>query len=250
MSTTTKPKTVKLTKKQKLLMEVEEQIKSEKQLEELFGGDSLVLSYEMKPDGGIVQVAPTTAKPLVLCDMGLDISTSVTGVSFFDKQGKLVAMDHIKLNRAKFKTLWDKADYCWTQLPVLAAKYNVKVDRVFVEENAKRFSEGYSSADTILTMAKINGIVSYITHRLFGVDVIDVNVTKARTAIGYRNVKGAPGTVKERVRAFVIAGDPSLPIKRHVALTGKSKGQLVMDAEVADEVDALVICKGGRLLNP
>lgn len=186
----------------------------------------------------------------ILCDMGLDISTSVTGVAFFDKNGVLVTMDHIKLNTSKLNTMWEKADHCLTELPNLVAKHNVKVDRVFVEENAKRFSPGFSSADTILTLAKMNGIVSYIAHTLFGIDVIDINVTKARSAIGYKNVKGAPGTVKEKVRAFVLKTNPNLPIKRHVAPTGQFKGQLVMNKEVEDEIDALVVCKGGQLLNP
>ena len=44
---------------------------------------------------------------------------------------------------------------------------NYKLKNVFVEANAKMFTPGFSSADTILTLAKFNGICCYIIFKLF-----------------------------------------------------------------------------------
>jgi hypothetical protein len=58
-----------------------------------------------------------------------------------------------------------------------------KIEKIFVEANAKMFSTGFSSADTLLTLAKFNGLISYLSHKAFNAEVIDVNVTSARKAV-------------------------------------------------------------------
>lgn len=182
-------------------------------------------------------------------DLGLDISTAVTGVVLLDHlTGDLVKMDHIKLNIAKLTNLFEKADYAADWLNQNVNSYFVK--RIFVEANAKGFSVGFSSADTLFTLAKMNALISYLAHKQFGVEVFNVNVTSARSKIGYKDNRKIKKPVKEKVREFVLAANPALPVKTHIAKTGKSKGLSVMDAECADEVDAWVICRGGQLLNP
>ena len=114
-------------------------------------------------------------------DLGLDISTSVVGVCLLDASGDLVFLDCIKLTSIKFETIWDKADEVNAVLSVMM--FNKNVRRIFVEENAKRFAVGYSSADTILTLAKFNGIVSYLAQKAFSAPVIDINVNSARSKL-------------------------------------------------------------------
>jgi hypothetical protein len=180
--------------------------------------------------------------------LGLDISTAVVGFVILEPNGTMVKMDHVKLNIVKFPDLFTKVD--WTIERLITGCDGYKIKKIFVEANAKMFTPGFSSADTILTLAKMNALVSYLSHKFFNVPVTDVNVTSARSRIGYKNNRLDKRTVKEKVREFVVNLHPEFPIKTHVAKTGKSKGQSVMNAEVADEIDAFVIARGGQILNP
>lgn len=181
-------------------------------------------------------------------DLGLDISSSITGVVLMDKGGSMVFMGHVPLTSTKYKNIFDKADavlgWIQTELP------DVKVRRIFVEANAKGYSAGFSSADTLFTLAKINALVSYLTHKWFKAPVIDVNVTSARSRIGYKNNKSVKKPVKEKVREFVLLNHPYLPFQTRTVMVGKNKGQVVPASGVEDEIDAWIVCRGGQLLNP
>ena len=193
-------------------------------------------------------------------DLGLDISTSVVGVCFLDhKSGKLVKLGSVKLNTVNCDNLWKKADRFEKEIGELLVELGVGVvvSRVFVEANAKMFTPGFSSADTILTLAKFNGICSYIMHNLLKQrsttpgPIIDVNVVSARSRLGIKiDRKDKTKTTKEKVREQLLLLYPNIPIKTHVAKTGKNKGQTVPDKEMEDVLDAFVIVAGGRVLFP
>lgn len=184
-------------------------------------------------------------------DIGLDISTSVIGVCLLESDsGQLISLSNIKLNSTKFKSLWEKADHADVILRDLKNKTDRTVYRIFVEASAKGFSPGFSSADTLFTLAKFNGIVSYIARNVFSAELIDVNVSSARKQLGIkidRNNKTL--STKEKVRMQVLQLYPDLPIKKHIAKTGKSKGKEVVDKECEDEIDSFVIARGGQLIN-
>jgi hypothetical protein len=182
-------------------------------------------------------------------DLGLDISSSITGAVLMDKKGNLVFMGHVPLTSSKYKNLFDKADAVLEWIKNTLPRH-VKVKRIFVEANAKGYSAGFSSADTLFTLAKMNALVSYLTHKWYGVDVIDINVTSARSRIGYKNNKAVKKPVKEKVREFVLQQNPHIPFKTRVVGKGKNKGAVVPEEGVADEIDAWVICRGGQALNP
>ena len=201
--------------------------------------------------------------------LGLDISTSVVGFcglagediweveedgELLVEQGRLETLDAIKLTGTKLENLWQKADYVSDWFFNWKAKNpDVVITKIFVEENAKRFAEGFTSADVILTLAKFNGIVSYLAHKTFDAEVFNINVTKARSAIGFKNkLDGAIDpltkkkmTVKEKVFNHVIALHPEFPWKKHVAKSGSHKGNEVFDDCSRDMCDAYVVCKGG-----
>jgi hypothetical protein len=181
--------------------------------------------------------------------MGLDISTAFTGVTLLDAEGRLVFMRHVDLTSPYLDTLFEKADVtiAWLrhQLPL-----NIKIRRIFVEEHAKGYTGGFSSADTLFTLAKINVLVSYLCHKCFKVDIINVNPTTARSKIGYKNNKSVKKPVKEKVRDFVLTTNPNLPFQTRQVTKGKDKGKLVPAPGCADEIDAWVICRGGQLKYP
>lgn len=179
-------------------------------------------------------------------DLGLDISSAVTGLVLLDTVGRLEKMDFIKLNTSKLTNIFEKADYAKEWLESNIKGY--KIRNIFVEANAKMFTKGFSSADTLFTLAKMNALISYLSHKQFNAPVIDVNVTSARSRIGYKNNLKDKRPVKEKVREFVLKNYSEIVIRHHVAKTGKNKGSIVMDAEMADCIDAFVICKGGQVI--
>lgn len=181
-------------------------------------------------------------------DLGLDISSSVTGVVLLKKNSNLVFMGHVPLTSARFTNLFDKADAVIDWIKGNIPK-NVKVSRIFVEANAKGYSMGFSSADTLFTLAKMNALVSYLTYKWFGAPVLDINVTSARSRIGYKNNKGDKRPVKEKVREFVLLNNPHLPFKTRVVQVGKKKGFVVPAAGIEDEIDGWIVCRGGQLLH-
>lgn len=178
-------------------------------------------------------------------DLGLDISSSVTGVVLLDSFGKVVKMDFIKLNIAKLTNIFEKADHAKEWFENNLKGYNIR--NIYVEANAKMFTAGFSSADTLFTLAKMNALISYLSLKQFPTaKVIDINVTSARSKIGYKNNKLDKRPVKEKVREYVLSKFPEVTVSKHIAKTGKQKGEMVMDAEMADVIDAFVICRGGQ----
>jgi hypothetical protein len=128
-------------------------------------------------------------------------------------------------------------------------KYEVR--RIFVEEAAKKFSPGFSSAGTIFALASFNGIVSYLAHELFGVKPQMINVRSARKQLGIKiNYKDKTKDTKTKVFEAVVGLNPDFPWEQHVAKTGKRKGQTVYGKHNFDMADAWVICRGGQLIHP
>lgn len=193
-------------------------------------------------------------------DIGLDISTSIVGVCFLDHQtGKKITLFHIDLTSKKFENMWQKVDHVmevlvdkvrWYKSSSNAGPPPCFFKRVFVEANAKGYKTGFSSADTLFTLAKMNGIISYECYKQLKLPVIDVNVTSARSRIGYKDKKAIKRPVKEKVREFVLQVYPEIAIETRIVERGKHKGERVPVEGAADEIDAFVICRGGQLLNP
>jgi hypothetical protein len=178
--------------------------------------------------------------------LGLDVSTSCTGICLTDENEQLVVLDAVKLTSTTIPNMWSKADRCIEEIKNIVG--NRPVSKIFVEANAKMFTGGFSSADTLFTLAKFNGLISYLSYKAFNAEVYDINVTSARKAIGFKNTQADKRPVKEKVFDFVTALHPEFPWKRHVAKTGGKKGQEVYDTEMKDACDAWVICVGGSRL--
>ena len=180
--------------------------------------------------------------------LGLDVSTSVTGVSIVDPLMDPVAGANIAhLDRIEFKkcvTLWDKADRVKSELQLLKVRFpNITV--FALEEPLLGFSKGMSSAATITTLMRFNGIVSYIGRDVFGLEPTYVPAASARKLCGVKlqktSVAGMPH--KEQVFKHMCEHDLS-----HVRwpLTPKS-GAIVGWSR--DATDAYVIARAAGLMN-
>lgn len=185
-------------------------------------------------------------------DLGLDISTSVVGVVLLNSRtGKMEKMFAIKLTGTKFDDLWSKADHVQSELEREVVNDGFLVKRIYVEENAMAFTKGFSSAGTLFTLAKFNGIVSNDARRMFGSKPKMINVRSARKQLGIKiDTKDKSTDTKTKVFTVVRTLNPTFTWEQHVAKTGKSKGQLVYDKHNCDIADAWVICRGGQIIEP
>lgn len=184
-------------------------------------------------------------------DIGLDVSTSVIGVCVLDhKSGALIDIYPIKLTKASLEDIWDKAvELRW----ILGMKHKPEwtVKRVFVEDVAKKFSPGFSSAQTIVTLAKMNAMACLIAMDEYKVKPTFVNVRSARAALGIKiDTKDKSKSTKDKVFEKVLLLQPNFPWIQHMAKTGKHVGTMVYDNCNQDMGDAWVACRGGQILVP
>lgn len=182
--------------------------------------------------------------------IGLDISTSVTGIAIIESRKNFNPNHHVvhwrPIELQKCKTFWKKTDVIRDALIDVREKHAPNVSTIFVEEPMKRFATGMSSAQTVSTLQRMNGIVCYIAYKIWGVEPEYVNVSAARKASGVKVVqtKKDPQQRNAKKQTFdhMLANDLSYivwPTKRN----SQPKDWAF------DVVDAYVIAKGGMLLN-
>ena len=121
--------------------------------------------------------------------------------------------------------------------------------KIYIEKAAMMFTPGMSSAQTIMTLGRFNGIISNILYKKFGIKPTMLGVTSARSKLGIKiDRKDKSKTTKDKVFEIVKTMHPEFPWITHIAKNGKFKDQLVYDKENYDMCDAFVIVAGGRLL--
>lgn len=132
--------------------------------------------------------------------VGLDVSTSCTGLCCLDSDGQILKIFPIVLS--KEDTFTKKCNLVASELDKVAKE--MKVDEVFIEQNLSSFRRGLSSAHTINTLARFNGACSLISYQVFGVDPTLLNVTNARNHVGLKmNHKDKTVSTKEKVFSWV-----------------------------------------------
>lgn len=186
----------------------------------------------------------------IVVNIGIDVSTSICGVCVLEhKTGKLISLFPIKLTSSKLEDIWDKAMEFQSEFQkAMSPKWTV--DKIFVEDVAKMFSPGFSSAGTLITLAKMNAIVCLTVYNMFHVKPIYVNVRSARAKLGIKiDTKDKSRSTKEKVLEQVIALQPAFPWIQHLAKSGKNTGKMVYDTCNGDMADSYVAVRGGMLLN-
>ena len=186
-------------------------------------------------------------------NLGLDISTSCTGyaISEIDSQGNTakIVLGSIKLDQ--IDGLMMKADHVKSVLEDLKKTY--VFDSVYVEENMQAFRPGASSAQTLVKLAKFNGIVCYICNQVLGRDPSGVNVNQARKTLGInlQREKSCGVSTKEQIfkwaSAHPLLADHKWPTKK--ISSGPRKGAEVIETSAYDMSDAFVVVLSGQILN-
>lgn len=167
--------------------------------------------------------------------LGLDISTSITGITVLDNNGKVVIFDMVDMRSKKFTSFFNKADAIERRLVQLKNEYNI--DKIFIEESLQAFRPGLSSASVILTLGRFNGIVSWISYKIFGFEPHYIGASTARKALGIKVQRG------ENAKEIVLKRVLELEKGFHVEYT--PKGNPV--AGSYDRADAYVIARAGYL---
>lgn len=162
-----------------------------------------------------------------------------------DQNGNLNSMGAVQL--ARCKSIYDKADKLEKFFYELTNK--VDITHVYVEENLQAFRPGFSSAKTILSLAKFNGIACLLAKKQFSTTPINLNVNAARKTIELKIKRGdKKNNTKQQVFEWVnnkTAYDwPTKKLK-----SGPRKGIIVLEDFVYDMADAYVIALAGHKMN-
>lgn len=172
--------------------------------------------------------------------LGLDISTSCTGISILDHSGDLKQLNFIDMTSCK--SYWDKVDLYREEMKSIVLGLDGPVSRIFIEESLQRFRSGMSSAKTLSTLTKFNGVASFITREITGIEPEYFNVNTARKAVNLSVKRGE--NAKEKVQEWTETQiDFAWPTK--VLKSGPRKGLEVRLKACEDMADAYLISRAG-----
>ena len=141
--------------------------------------------------------------------LGLDISTSITGATVIEGGKILKTTFWDTRNKNRFPTIYKKAWHVKEQLESLAATY--KISHIYIEQSLHSFRSGFSSAQTLSTLSRFNGIISWVCWDLFGIEPQMIAATSARkqASVGIKRGDNA----KEKVLQFIIDKYPDIEIQ-------------------------------------
>tara|TARA_R100001082_G_C4337904_1_gene148696 strand:+ start:498 stop:1025 length:528 start_codon:yes stop_codon:yes gene_type:complete len=165
--------------------------------------------------------------------LGLDISTSITGVTIVSDD------DDILLNEAwdlrKYKNFFDKANFVNEQIIKLAKDSRFDIASIFIEQSLQSFRSGFSSAKTLSTLSRFNGVVSWMVFKEFDIEPQYIAATSARRLCGIKVPRGIKA--KQFVMNYLIENEPNFAIE--YTKFGNPK------PEYYDRADSLVIARAG-----
>lgn len=111
--------------------------------------------------------------------LGLDISTSVIGFTFFSNDYKFLEISYLKFKKGT--DLFIKLDEF---IEYFESKYGaLPIESIGIEEPLKAFKGKFSSADTIQKLTQINAMISGWLYNRLGVKPEYYNVNAARKLV-------------------------------------------------------------------
>ena len=166
--------------------------------------------------------------------LGLDISTSITGYTILNDKGVVVEIGSWDMrNKKQWTDLFCKAAKIKYELAIINQRFTIK--HIFIEPSLNMFMVGKSSAHTIATLTKFNGIVSWFTYEIFEKEPEYIPAVSARKKCGLTIRRGRKA--KEQVMEFLLDTEPAFGVD--YTRTGK------IQPHCYDEADSLIIAKAG-----
>ena len=142
--------------------------------------------------------------------LGLDVSTSITGATVLDEVGKVVSNEAWDFrNKKHFPTLFEKGYEIKELLYQLKQEYDIT--SIYIEQSLQSFRSGFSSAKTLSTLSRFNGIVSWLCYEVFESQPEYIAATSARKQCGITIPKGQKA--KQIVIQYVVDNVPDVLIE-------------------------------------
>ena len=163
--------------------------------------------------------------------LGLDISTSITGITILDKDCEILYND--ALDTRKYKSLFEKARVLQEKLKEINKQYKIK--DIYIEKSLQSFRSGFSSAKTLSTLSSFNGIVSWMCFEIFKREPEYIAAPSARKLCGIKIPKGQKA--KQVVLKFLLDNEPSFVVEYTKFGNPKPK--------YFDMADSIIIAKAG-----
>lgn len=166
--------------------------------------------------------------------LGLDVSTSITGITILDDCGDIVLNEAWDLR--KTKSIFEKAEYVRERL--LNAASGLTLENIFIEQSLQSFRSGFSSAATLSLLSRFNGVVSWLCFKELGLEPDFLAATSARKECGITVPRGEKA--KKVVIQHIIDNVPDVSIS--YTRYGNPK------AACYDKADSWVIAHAGWLI--
>jgi len=169
--------------------------------------------------------------------LGLDVSTSITGYTILDYEGKLIRCDAWDMrNKNKFKNQFEKAIFIKDE--ICSIKAQMPIQDVYVEQPFTFFNSGGSSAKTMASLQRFNGIVSWICYDIFDITPRYLTAGEARKTCGIKVPRGQKA--KKVVMEWLLENEPDFKIEYTSKKNPKPK--------YYDMADSLIITKAAHCL--
>jgi len=179
--------------------------------------------------------------------LGVDVSTSITGFAIV-ADGKLVYYDSVDLR--KYKNVFEKGAVLKEKILDLYEAYQCNneinytgssefpIEHIYIEQPFTFFNSGGSSAKTMATLQKFNGIVSWFIYEMFEMQPKYVLAQSARKTVGIKVPRGQKA--KQVVLKFLLDTEPAF----HIEYTNKGNPK----PESYDRADAIIVAMAGHIL--
>jgi hypothetical protein len=91
--------------------------------------------------------------------LGLDISTSIIGITILNKDGNIIHTEALDLrNKNHYPDVYKKYERVYAYFLELKLDYNYNFTHIFIEQSLQMFRSGFSSAKTLSTLSSFNGV--------------------------------------------------------------------------------------------
>tara|TARA_R100001082_G_scaffold103071_1_gene73531 strand:+ start:6054 stop:6602 length:549 start_codon:yes stop_codon:yes gene_type:complete len=161
-----------------------------------------------------------------------------------------VAVIDEEASRVIHSTGWDlsKIDNVYTKYETVGAelhelRINYDITDVFIETALKRFIPGKSRADTLIKLAKFNGVISWLCFETWGKEPTFINVNTARSLYGLSFPRSTKGPQRKKMVIEAVIEKEKTDFSYEMARGGKNYKR-----GTDDKADAIVIARAGEFL--
>ncbi len=137
--------------------------------------------------------------------VGLDISTSITGVTVLKENGEIDY--NFAIDTRKYKNFFKKVEVVKSALETMISA----PEAVYIEQSLQSFRSGFSSAKTLSTLSRFNGVISWICYEMWQLEPQYLAAVSARKQCGIKVPKGEKA--KKVVMQYVLDNVPKVLIE-------------------------------------